>query len=600
MNCRGVAWGLVLLCLVSAFAYADPGAPAPGAPPLARIFAKDGTVYIAELLEEGKETLKAFDLKSGKELTIAHANVVKLQRDITEDEAIKWAGLAPYLAWRVRLAQSVSPSGQVATVTPTAVYVNLGQRGGIQVGDKLNVYRMGDLLTDPTTGEELGQLQSLIAELEVIEVEEKFSKAKQTSQMETQINRGDTVQLARSRRPVAVLPIAAADLQQAQLAGNVREEWTAILVSRDVPVVERAQLDKVVAELGLQQSALMDPATASEVGRLVGASAVLVGSLGRTPTGSTKVYARLVRVGTGEVLLALSDQVKLSAQPATGSAPPLAVTPQRALAAREGAPRPFADVVEEGIGWRAARLGATREAVRKAFGAPEDAQPFWLNYRKRLGVDVFFASNETAIEIRFNQGFTGRLTTGIGIGSSMNEVFGVYGRPTERKPARSQEGAFEPWVLYQLTTSSKIIYPDKGVLFWFDSNGKVSQFVVISIAAQRDLTKNPDMGGSPDMAPPESPEPPAVRVTLIAPYPESYAGAPRDKLAVEYAVIEIAKQAGLRYNWDESYRNTDPVCRRWVKPHIVNVPCQQALSQILDPVGLTYELRGDEIILKRR
>ena len=102
------------------------------------------------------------------------------------------------------------------------------------------------------------------------------------------------------------------------------------------------------------------------------------------------------------------------------------------------------------------------------------------------------------------------------------------------------------------------------------------------------------------VAPPESPEPPGARVTLTSPYPESYAGAPRDKLAVQYAVIEIAKQAGLRYNWDESYRNTDPVCRQWVKPHVVNLPWQQALSQILDPVGLTYELRGDEIILKRR
>ena len=85
----------------------------------------------------------------------------------------------------------------------------------------------------------------------------------------------------------------------------------------------------------------------------------------------------------------------------------------------------------------------------------------------------------------------------------------------------------------------------------------------------------------------------------MAPYPEAYKGAATDKMAVQYAVIEVLKQVGMEYNWDESYKNTDPVCRQWVKPNIRGVECSKALDIILKPVGLTYSIVDSRVVLQK-
>ena len=95
-------------------------------------------------------------------------------------------------------------------------------------------------------------------------------------------------------------------------------------------------------------------------------------------------------------------------------------------------------------------------------------------------------------------------------------------------------------------------------------------------------------------------EPERKAVTLTKPYPTADKDAATDKIAVQYAVIELGKQAGLGYKWDESFKNTDPICRKWVNPDIMNKPFRAAMQELLDPVGLTYEVRGNEIVLKKK
>ncbi len=85
-----------------------------------------------------------------------------------------------------------------------------------------------------------------------------------------------------------------ADMVLTDLAGN------------GLKVVERARLPEVIAELDLQRSARVDPATAQKAGRLVGASHAVTGSIhALEPT--LRLDIRLVLVESGEVLLA--DQV---------------------------------------------------------------------------------------------------------------------------------------------------------------------------------------------------------------------------------------------------------------------------------------------------
>jgi len=336
------------LLVVAGLAVLGPGSGTADekAPVVTQVVTEDGHVYIGEVLKETDEALNLLDLKTGKEVAIPRVTVRSMKRDLSQEEAVRLTGLAPYVAWRVKLAQEVTPKGQIVTVSPTAIYVNLGQRDGIEVGEKLKVYRKGEALTDPKTGEALGELQSLLGELEVTEVQDKFAKAKRTTEIETDLERGDTVELVRSKRPVAVLPVVAANPDLTDMAREASQRWGETLVARGVPVVERAQLDKAVAELALPLTGLVDPDTASKLGKLLGAYAVLTGSAVLKEPGVVTLYARLIKVQTGEVVVAASEQVALPrkempAAPATARAAAVpAVGPAAIPAAHAGGPAP--------------------------------------------------------------------------------------------------------------------------------------------------------------------------------------------------------------------------------------------------------------------
>lgn len=74
-----------------------------------------------------------------------------------------------------------------------------------------------------------------------------------------------------------------------------------------------------------------------------------------------------------------------------------------------------------------------------------------------------------------------------------------------------------------------------------------------------------------------------------------------DKKSVQYIVIDLAKQVGLDYNWDKSFAQTDPECRRWVSDvSIKDQRFDKAMASILDPVDLRYEIEDGKIVLYRK
>ena len=68
-----------------------------------------------------------------------------------------------------------------------------------------------------------------------------------------------------------------------------------------VAVVERAQLQSILDELQLGHSGVVDPDTAAQVGKLLGARWMLLGSYFEL-MGTLRIDARLVRVETGEIV----------------------------------------------------------------------------------------------------------------------------------------------------------------------------------------------------------------------------------------------------------------------------------------------------------
>ncbi len=71
--------------------------------------------------------------------------------------------------------------------------------------------------------------------------------------------------------------------------------------------------------------------------------------------------------------------------------------------------------------------------------------------------------------------------------------------------------------------------------------------------------------------------------------------------SVQDIVQNLVEQVGLKYDWNKSHAQTDPLCRRWVRNvDFKDNPCSEALEEILKPVGLRYEVQDGVLVLARQ
>ena len=146
-------------------------------PELVKVYLRNARTIIGAIVHEDDEKLTLLDPRTDKEITIVRPLVLKVERTISEQEAIQELGLGHYLAWKIKnLFEAERSQGQIAQITPTRVYVSLGARDGIVRDTELRVHRPGETLVDPETGETLGEERTLLGMLRVVEVMPKFSK----------------------------------------------------------------------------------------------------------------------------------------------------------------------------------------------------------------------------------------------------------------------------------------------------------------------------------------------------------------------------------------------------------------------------------------
>lgn len=94
--------------------------------------------------------------------------------------------------------------GSVVKADAAQIYTNLGQ-DSVQLGDRLQVMQKGEELIDPDTGISLGGSMTAIGEIEVTQVQEKFSIARPLSLSGTP-NRGDKVMATAIAEPLEFAP----------------------------------------------------------------------------------------------------------------------------------------------------------------------------------------------------------------------------------------------------------------------------------------------------------------------------------------------------------------------------------------------------------
>lgn len=296
----------MIVGFAAAFGFGAVASPA-AAPILVRLsMSEDGhSESIFGVLEtENAQELAIFDLKARQSRTIKRDSITFLRKNISAQDAVDGVGLARFVAWDIRRSlPTPGRMGKVAAVDLASIFVTLGKADGIREGEELQVYRGELTIKDPGTGEVLGTQRRKLAKLQVSEVQEKLSKAKLLGDSEVQFEVGDAVRSTNAEKPVAVLPFADENGQSTRGAVGLSEQLIGEIVREGIPTVERTRLGEVLRELTLQTTGLFDAKSQQQIGKQLGASALITGSVIPTARGRRdQVTVRMTDVQSGAVL----------------------------------------------------------------------------------------------------------------------------------------------------------------------------------------------------------------------------------------------------------------------------------------------------------
>lgn len=111
------------------------------------------------------------------------------------------------------------------------------------------------------------------------------------------------------RGKTALMTFTLVDIGSQSVATNVAEDLYTSMINSDFRLVERGQLDKLIKELKIQDSALIDPATAQKIGQVSGCDMIVLGSISDRG-GVVVVNARIMETSTGTSIVAERIEMK--------------------------------------------------------------------------------------------------------------------------------------------------------------------------------------------------------------------------------------------------------------------------------------------------
>lgn len=104
---------------------------------------------------------------------------------------------------------------------------------------------------------------------------------------------------------IAVLEFPYADGKKSQGSTIIQERLTTILAqNKNITLIERKLIEKVFSELKLQLSGAVDEGTGKKLGKLLGADAILTGTINEIRDNKVEVNARIIQAETGKILSA--------------------------------------------------------------------------------------------------------------------------------------------------------------------------------------------------------------------------------------------------------------------------------------------------------
>lgn len=134
---------------------------------------------------------KVFTLKSADDAE----NVLKIN-DIQDTTGLAYRAIEQSVMDVESIIRSSFPlEGYVLKVISDRIYVNLARADGIEVGDVMELYRTGEMLTDPVTGEDIDYIRERLGSVRVTEVRDTYSQAAMVEIPTGPVNPGDIVSM---------------------------------------------------------------------------------------------------------------------------------------------------------------------------------------------------------------------------------------------------------------------------------------------------------------------------------------------------------------------------------------------------------------------
>lgn len=107
-----------------------------------------------------------------------------------------------------------------------------------------------------------------------------------------------------SVKKLAIIPFSYADNTASTKDGSIISERLTMkfINMQKFEIIERSVLNKVLDELKLQNSGLIDASSAKELGKVLGADAIITGTLIPTADGKIEVNARVIKTDTAQAI----------------------------------------------------------------------------------------------------------------------------------------------------------------------------------------------------------------------------------------------------------------------------------------------------------
>lgn len=114
----------------------------------------------------------------------------------------------------------------------------------------------------------------------------------------------------KSRQRIAVMPFTSETGKKTRSSAIVTERLTSEIASDpSVEVIERSKLDQILSEQNIQAQGVIDQVTVKKIGSILGAGAVVTGSVIELNDQNVEINARLVDAQNGRILKAVNKTV---------------------------------------------------------------------------------------------------------------------------------------------------------------------------------------------------------------------------------------------------------------------------------------------------